>query len=123
MEEFFKKTILLVEDEPGIRRSEKVLLDNAGYSVAEASNADEALNAVSGGKTDIDLVVMNAMFKTGDDGARNPPAKVPRNARLSIALNFAPSFGVIDWPASEYLSMRRAPVASRRLVTGNSSSE
>ena len=41
-----KKTILIVDDEDRIREMLKLMLENRGYDVFEASNGEEALQSI-----------------------------------------------------------------------------
>lgn len=56
------ETVLLVEDEPGVRKLSRRILDNAGYHVLEAANGDDAelVFAQHGGA--IDLVVTDVVM-------------------------------------------------------------
>ena len=51
------KTILLVEDDPGVARLERMRLERAGYGVAMAASAEEGLSRVAEGG--IDLIVLD----------------------------------------------------------------
>jgi two-component system response regulator HydG len=59
------KTILVVDDEIGIRQSLKKILEKEGYSVITASNGEEAFKAIRGG--DIDLLITDIRM-AGMDG-------------------------------------------------------
>jgi two-component system cell cycle sensor histidine kinase/response regulator CckA len=50
-------TILLVEDEPAIRRLMMAALELAGYHVLEARNGSEALSLIDEGGLAVDLLV------------------------------------------------------------------
>ena len=60
------KTILLVEDDPGVARLEQLRLERAGYDVATAATAEEGLNRVAGGG--IDLIVLDQQLAAGISG-------------------------------------------------------
>ncbi len=60
------KTILLVEDDPGVARLERLRLERAGYEVATAASAEEGLNRVAGGG--IDLIVLDQQLSPGTSG-------------------------------------------------------
>jgi len=54
------KTILVVDDEPDIRDSVKMILETNGYRVITASNGDECLNTL---KTETpDLILLDIMM-------------------------------------------------------------
>ncbi|MBY0503623.1 MAG: response regulator [Bryobacteraceae bacterium] len=56
------ETILVVEDEAGIRALVRKILRRQGYSVLEASNGDDALKICAGHKGKIDLLVTDVMM-------------------------------------------------------------
>ncbi|MEA2589117.1 MAG: two-component system, cell cycle sensor histidine kinase and response regulator CckA [Actinomycetota bacterium] len=60
------RTVLLVEDEPGVRRAAKRILESAGYRVVEAANAAEALAAFGNGVPDV--VVSDVIMPGGLSG-------------------------------------------------------
>ena len=60
------KTILLVEDDPGVARLEQLRLERAGYDVATAATAEEGLSRVAGGG--IDLIVLDQQLTAGTSG-------------------------------------------------------
>jgi two-component system, response regulator PdtaR len=43
-------TVLVVDDDPFVRMAAAATLQEAGYEVTEASNADEALRALDNGE-------------------------------------------------------------------------
>ncbi len=61
------ETILVVEDEPRVRRVAIARLRELGYSVIEAANADEALQA-AGQDRPIDLLFSDVVMPGGMDG-------------------------------------------------------
>ena len=56
------EVILLVEDDPGVRRVAKLTLRRAGYQVLEAGTAHEALALVRGKEDAIDLVLTDVVM-------------------------------------------------------------
>jgi len=54
-----RQTVLLVEDEPAIRRLMDRTLSGAGYSVLEARNGQEALGIIEEQADTIDLAVID----------------------------------------------------------------
>jgi two-component system cell cycle sensor histidine kinase/response regulator CckA len=56
------ETLLLVEDESGVRRLSKRILDNAGYRVLEAANGDDAEKIFVQHADSIDLVVTDVIM-------------------------------------------------------------
>ena len=59
-------TILLVEDEPPIRRLIRRVLESEGYDMLEASNGDEALSLASDHAGSIDLLVTDVVMPRMD---------------------------------------------------------
>jgi two-component system cell cycle sensor histidine kinase/response regulator CckA len=56
------ETVLLVEDEAGVRRFSKRILDKAGYRVLEAANGDDAEKLFARHADKIDLVVTDVIM-------------------------------------------------------------
>ena len=56
------ETVLLVEDEAGVRHLSKRILDKAGYQVIEAANGDEAERLFARHSGDIDLVITDVIM-------------------------------------------------------------
>jgi signal transduction histidine kinase len=61
-----RATILLVEDDPGIARLERLRLERAGYAVATAATAEEGLRKVAEGG--IELIVLDQQLTPGTSG-------------------------------------------------------
>ena len=59
-----QQSILVVDDEPGLRKLLNLLFSNAGYTVREASNGAECLNQVVIAPPD--LVVLDVMMPEMD---------------------------------------------------------
>ena len=55
-------TILLVEDESGVRGVVRRYLEHAGYSVIEAANPEEAIEAAKNHQQDIDLLLSDVVM-------------------------------------------------------------
>ncbi len=62
------ETVLLVEDEPAIRRLAKRVLERAGYHVIDAEDGPAALEVVSGNRVRIDLLISDVVMP----GMRGP---------------------------------------------------
>ena len=58
--------ILIVDDDPDIVESMKVVLENKGYKVTSAKSGEEGLKKVRSDRPD--LVVLDIMMETGDKG-------------------------------------------------------
>jgi len=61
-----KATLLIVEDEEGARKAVARILESMGYEVEEASNSDEALDMVKGGRA-FDILISDLSLP-GMDG-------------------------------------------------------
>ena len=62
------KTILVVEDDPRVRRLTVNRLDSLGYATLVAADAQEALTILHSGATDIDLVFTDLVMPGGMSG-------------------------------------------------------
>jgi DNA-binding response OmpR family regulator len=56
-----KKKIMVVDDEPDIRETVKVVLEKNGYQVVTAVNADDCYKKINGGEKP-DLILMDVMM-------------------------------------------------------------
>ncbi len=56
------ETILLAEDDPDVRNMTRLVLENFGYSVLEASDGQEALELFAGHKDEIGLVILDVIM-------------------------------------------------------------
>jgi len=63
-----KRTILLVEDEPGLRRPVRMLLERIGYTVLEAADGNEALALWRKHPAEINLVYTDVVMPGGPTG-------------------------------------------------------
>ncbi len=55
-------TVLLVEDDPTVRRLTRRILEESGYTVLEAANGAEALSLVQGGRQHFDVLLTDLMM-------------------------------------------------------------
>jgi two-component system cell cycle sensor histidine kinase/response regulator CckA len=62
------ETILIVEDEPAVRRLTRVVLEQQGYRVLEAANGPEALQVWDGHKSEIHLLLTDIVLPEGMSG-------------------------------------------------------
>jgi two-component system KDP operon response regulator KdpE len=63
-------TILIVDDEPQIRRVMRTTLSSQGYSVIEAKSGEEALEKLRAERTDLILLDVNMPGMSGLDTCR-----------------------------------------------------
>jgi CheY-like chemotaxis protein len=64
-----RPVVLIVEDEPLIRMNAVAMMEEAGYDVAEASNANEAI-ALLQARTDIGIVFTDVEMPGSMDGLK-----------------------------------------------------
>jgi DNA-binding response OmpR family regulator len=62
-------TVLVVDDEPVVRRLAYRILNGAGYRVLEASDGAEALDVIRASPSSIDLVIVDAIMPNVDGAA------------------------------------------------------
>lgn len=62
------ETILLVEDEPAVRRVMRALLEQAGYTVLEAADGNEAVGVWTKHSTEVDLLFTDIVMPGGVSG-------------------------------------------------------
>ncbi len=73
------ETILLVDDDPGVRNIARITLEKAGYGVIEASGGEEALSAAAARRGGIDLLMTDVVMPrmSGKELARKLEATCP----------------------------------------------
>ena len=80
--------ILVVDDEPDIRRICRILLENSGYTVLEAATGLEAVDTIRR-CPEIDLILMDIMM---------PCSSRPRRRKTTSAAPTTPAATII-WPS------------------------
>ncbi len=119
-----KATILLVEDDPGVSRLERIRLERAGYDVAEAATAEEGLRRV--GEGGIDLIVLDQKLSPGTSGlelfrrvksaGHDVPAILVTGMQDDNLLVEAMRAGVRDFvPKTEHFLNHLEPIVTRVL--------
>ncbi len=63
-----QKTILIIDDDPDIRASMRIVLESAGFSVGEAGDGEEGLKVAE--KIKPDAIIVDLMMETVDAGSR-----------------------------------------------------
>jgi two-component system cell cycle sensor histidine kinase/response regulator CckA len=76
-----QETVLLVEDEDGVRKFVRTMLENKGYTVLEAANTDDALSLVARCPDRIDLLLTDVIMPR-----MNGPELAERISRLRPGL-------------------------------------
>ena len=119
-----RATILLVEDDPGIARLERLRLERAGYAVATAATAEEGLRKVAEGG--IELIVLDQQLTPGTSGLEffrqvkaagyNVPAILVTGMQEENLLVEAMRAGVRDFvPKTQHFLNHLEPIVTRVL--------
>ncbi len=77
-----KKKILIVDDEPDVRKSTKILLEKAGYKVLTAVDGDDCLKKLK--KVNVDLVLLDIMMPGKKPKEIIKNIKKPKVAYLTV---------------------------------------
>jgi CheY-like chemotaxis protein len=83
------ESVLLVEDNQSVRDSARSALEDLGYRVIEASDADEALRLIEGG-AQVDLLFTDVVLGSGLNG-RELAAKIT-NSRVGLPVLFTTGY-------------------------------
>lgn len=107
-------TILLVEDDPAVRRVLQRMLNAAGFRVITAAGGDEALERISSEPGPIDLLLTDMMMPrmTGDELAEKVEAQRP-GTRVLLMSGRPPDPGRMTRPSHPFLEK---PMTSKELV-------
>lgn len=62
------KTILIIDDDPDIRKATRIVLESAGFVVGEASTGEEGLKTAQ--KIKPDVILLDLMMETVDAGSK-----------------------------------------------------
>ena len=62
-----KKTILIIDDDPDIRATLRIILEAEGYAIGEAANAEEGLRIAE--RTKFDAIICDLMMEDVDSGS------------------------------------------------------
>jgi signal transduction histidine kinase len=119
-----RATILLVEDDPGVARLERLRLERAGYAVATAATAEEGLRQVAEGG--IELIVLDQQLTPGTSGleffrqvkaaGHNVPAILVTGMQEENLLVEAMRAGVRDFvPKTQHFLNHLEPIVTRVL--------
>ncbi len=63
-----KKTILIIDDDPDIRSSIRIVLESAGFSVGEAATGEEGLTITE--RITPDAIIVDLMMESVDAGSK-----------------------------------------------------
>ena len=62
------KTVLIIDDDPDIRKATRIVLESAGFVVGEASTGQEGLKTAQ--KIKPDAILLDLMMETVDAGSK-----------------------------------------------------
>jgi len=62
------KTILIIDDDPDVRKATRIVLESAGFIVGEASTGEEGLKTAK--KINPDAILLDLMMETVDAGSK-----------------------------------------------------
>lgn len=109
------RTVLVVDDEPALRRIAGRLLERAGFRIVAAASAEEALRVLASGEFDVDVLVTDLAMPglSGADLARAVRELDPELPIVYVSGHFdhAAFDGIQDLPAGIYLAKPFAPAA------------
>jgi two-component system response regulator MprA len=105
-----RETILLVDDDEGIRDALSELLEDEGFEVQMASTGDEALRLLQTGEVQPAVIVLDVMMP-GMDGVtfRRTQVATPALARIPVIVATAMRLGPNELNAFEGCAQFRKP--------------
>jgi CheY-like chemotaxis protein len=109
------KSILLVDDDPHVRRSIKLLLNIDRHTVTEAANGHEALQLFTGSQYDLVITDYRMPGMLGDELVRNIKNIAPAQPILMVTAHFEMLVDA-DKPAKAVLGKPFSIDALRRAV-------
>jgi CheY-like chemotaxis protein len=112
------ETILLVEDEPGVRMLTRTVLERGGYRVVEAANGAEGLRAwvESGGR--VDLVLTDVVMPDGMSG-RELAERLQKGRpqlRVIFTSGYSPDFAGRELALTEGQSFLQKPSSPKQIL-------
>ena len=113
------ETILLVEDEPAVRRVTERLLRRRGYSVIVAANGVEALEIWKEKSDEIDLLLTDLVMPGGIDGKDLAERLVSAKSGLKVVFTsgYSPEFAGRNLMLEEGVNFIRKPAPMRQILT------
>jgi two-component system, sensor histidine kinase len=106
--------LLLVEDEPGVRKAMRMLLKIEGYRITTAASADEALACLGSEGADFDLVITDYHLEGGRTGTEVIAAarKILGSGLKAILVTGDTSSAVRELQADAHLRITSKPINS-----------
>ena len=112
------EVVLLVEDEPGVRKMARITLERGGYRVIEAGDGREALSLWDHHSADVDLVVTDMVMPNGVSGgmlARALQAHTP-DLHVICTSGYTPEYIERDMPTNGKITFLPKPYLPNRLL-------
>jgi hypothetical protein len=112
------ETILLVEDEPGVRRFASIALRRFGYRVVEAESAENALELLAREATPIDLLLTDIVLPKMD--GRELASRLVRNhsnLRVLLMSGYSENWGTSKTPLDDGVLLLEKPFSAQALLS------
>ena len=112
------EVVLLVEDEPGVRKMARITLERGWYRVIEAGDGREALSLWDHQSADVDLVVTDMVMPNGVSGgmlARALQAHTP-DLHVICTSGYTPEYIERDMPTNGKITFLPKPYLPSRLL-------
>lgn len=104
------ETILLVDDDSGVRISNKDILESLNYKILEASNGLEAVNLVTDNAHNISLIIMDVVMpKLGGVAAMQEINKIRPDIKVIFCTGYDKTEGLTELSSSEVSSVISKP--------------
>lgn len=112
------ETILLVEDEPALRKSMRLNLTRLGYSVLEAPTGVKALEVWNGHRQKISLLLTDLVMPDGITGKDLAQRMLRENPRLKVICMSGYNAEIMgaDFPLQEDVNFLVKPFQAQQLA-------
>ncbi|WP_049622074.1 response regulator [Frateuria defendens] len=108
------EVVLLVEDDPDVMEVTSLLLEDAGYQLVHASDAEQALDVLAA-RPDIDVVFTDVNLRRGMNGIEMANAMRARGSRASVVV-VSGDLGWADTPLDPSMVFLPKPYDRRTLL-------
>jgi two-component system, cell cycle sensor histidine kinase and response regulator CckA len=112
------ETILVVEDDAGVRELARVTLEQGGYDIVEAGDGREALEVWENNRGAIDMLVTDVVMPNGLSGGSLATTLQERNPRLRVICTsgYNPEFIKKDLPTTRGIIFLPKPYSPQMLL-------